>query len=162
MSTTTASALPPSLVMTSTVSPARSGSISAMTTLAPAFASAREMPAPIPPPPPVTTAMCPLRSTSTPMPTSYQTPAMTTDAALAELQRKIDRLDSIEQIRQLVSRYALALDSRDVPALVDLFVEDVQVGRGQQGRDALAAWFDPILRPYRTTFHLIGNHIIDF
>ena len=24
-----------------------------------------------------------------------------------------------------------------------------------------AAWLDPILRPYRTTFHIIGNHIID-
>jgi hypothetical protein len=87
---------------------------------------------------------------------------MATEVDLAELQYKIERLDSTEQIRQLVSRYALALDSRNVPDLVALFVDDVQVGRGQQGRDALAAWFDPILRPYRTTFHLIGNHVIEF
>ena len=29
------------------------------------------------------------------------------------------------------------------------------------GGTALAEWFDPVLRPYRTTFHLIGNHVID-
>ena len=96
------------------------------------------------------------------MRTSYQTPAMATEVDLAGLQHKIDRLDSTEQIRQLVSRYALALDSRNVPDLVALFVDDVQVGRDLRGRDALATWFDPILRPYRTTFHLIGNHVIDF
>src|SRR5205814_5268764 len=114
----TASALPPSPVMASTVSSARSGSTSATTTRAPAFARAREIPAPIPPPPPVTTATCPLRSTSTLIGPSYQTPAMATDVDLAELQHKIDRLDSTEQIRQLVSRYALALDSRNVHDLV--------------------------------------------
>jgi ketosteroid isomerase-like protein len=87
---------------------------------------------------------------------------MTSDAELDDLRRRIDRLEATEQIRQLVSRYALALDSRDVEGLVSLFVDDVQAGRDERGREALAAWFDPILRPYRITFHLIGNHIIDF
>lgn len=75
-----------------------------------------------------------------------------------------DRLLAIEAreaIRQLVARYALALDSRDVPTLAGLFVDDVRVGNGQVGRDALATWFDRILRPYTITFHLIGNHMID-
>jgi len=79
-----------------------------------------------------------------------------------ELRHRIERLDALEQIRMLASRYALALDSRDVPTLVSLFVDDVQTGDGGVGHDALAAWFDPILRPYRTTFHFIGNHVIDF
>ncbi len=79
-----------------------------------------------------------------------------------DLARRIDRLEAVEEIRQLVSRYALALDSRDVTTLVSLFVEDVQTGAGGHGRAALAAWFDPILRPYATTFHLIGNHVVDF
>ena len=78
-----------------------------------------------------------------------------------ELARRLDRMEAFEQIRQLASRYALALDSRDVDALVSLFVEDVAVGDGRSGRAALAEWFDPVLRPYRTTFHLIGNHVID-
>jgi hypothetical protein len=78
-----------------------------------------------------------------------------------DLASTILRLEADRQIRQLVSRYALALDSRDVAALVTLFVPDVQVGNGESGHEALARWFDPILRPYRTTFHLVGNHVID-
>jgi ketosteroid isomerase-like protein len=74
---------------------------------------------------------------------------------------RLAALEAREEIRQLASRYALALDSRDVPALVALFVDDVRTGDGGQGRAALAGWFDAILRPYTVTFHLIGNHIID-
>ena len=81
------------------------------------------------------------------------------DDALA---RRVERLEAIDEIRQLAARYALALDSRDVATLVSLFVEDVSTGEGRTGREALAEWFDPILRPYEITFHLIGNHVIDF
>ena len=73
----------------------------------------------------------------------------------------LDRLDAHDQIRMLAARYALALDSRDVATLVSLFVDDVQTGDGGVGHEALARWFDPVLRPYSTTFHLIGNHVID-
>ncbi len=66
-----------------------------------------------------------------------------------------------DEIRQLASRYALALDSRDVEALVSLFADDVRTADGRVGREALAEWFDPVLRPYRITFHMIGNHVID-
>ena len=79
-----------------------------------------------------------------------------------DLARRIERLEASEAIRQLAARYALALDSRDVQTLASLFVPDVETGDGRVGREALAEWFDPILRPYATTFHLIGNHIIDF
>jgi ketosteroid isomerase-like protein len=79
----------------------------------------------------------------------------------ADLESRLRRLEAHEEIRQLVSRYAAALDRRDVAALSALFVEDVNVGNGSVGRDALAEWFDEILRPYRTTFHLIGNHVIE-
>lgn len=80
----------------------------------------------------------------------------------AALDARIARLEAVEEIRQLVARYALALDSRDVTTLANLFVPDVEVHSGLHGREALAQWFDPILRPYRTTFHLIGNHLIEF
>lgn len=80
---------------------------------------------------------------------------------MSELESRLLRLEAHEEIRQLASRYAAALDRRDVAAMVELFVEDVNVGNGTTGRTALAAWFDEILRPYRTTFHLIGNHVID-
>jgi ketosteroid isomerase-like protein len=74
---------------------------------------------------------------------------------------RLDRLEATEQIRQLVARYALALDSRDLDTLVSLFVPDVVTGDGREGRAALAEWFDPVLRPYKITFHLIGNHVIE-
>ena len=79
----------------------------------------------------------------------------------SDIERRLLRLEAAEEIRQLASRYAAALDRRDVEALAGLFAEDVAVGNGEVGRDALARWFDEILRPYRTTFHLIGNHVID-
>lgn len=65
-----------------------------------------------------------------------------------------------EQIRQLASRYAVALDARDLDTLVSLFVEDVWVGRDQTGRDALRANFTEQLRDLGVTILLVGNHVI--
>jgi uncharacterized protein (TIGR02246 family) len=75
---------------------------------------------------------------------------------------RIGRLESTEAIRQLVARYALATDSRDVDALVELFVDDVQVGDDRRGRDALRAFFDQSLREVGVTILFVGNHVIDF
>ena len=41
---------------------------------------------------------------------------------------RIDRLESLDEIRQLAAKYSLALDMRDLDALVNLFPEDVRVG----------------------------------
>jgi zinc transport system permease protein len=46
---------------------------------------------------------------------------------LASIEARLDRLESLEQIRQLPARYGLALDMRDMDALAGLFVEDVRV-----------------------------------
>jgi hypothetical protein len=75
---------------------------------------------------------------------------------------RLARLESIEAIRQLVARYALATDSRDIDALVALFVDDVQVGRDERGRDALRAFFDRSLREVGVTILFVGNQVIDF
>jgi ketosteroid isomerase-like protein len=74
----------------------------------------------------------------------------------------LQRLRACEEIRQLASRYALAMDSRDLDALVDLFVEDVKVGRDQSGREALRANFEEQLRRVGITILFVGNHVIDF
>lgn len=82
---------------------------------------------------------------------------------IAAIERRLDRIESTEQIRQLAARYSLALDMRELDALAGLFPEDVQVGRGRSGRAALRAWFDETLRQQFTgTAHHIGNHIIEF
>jgi len=66
-----------------------------------------------------------------------------------------------EQIRQLASRYAVALDARDLDTLVSLFVDDVRVGRDHRGRDALRASFTQQLRDLGVTILFVGNHVID-
>jgi ketosteroid isomerase-like protein len=73
----------------------------------------------------------------------------------------LERLLAYEEIRQLVSRYALATDARDLDALVGLFVEDVQIGRDTFGRDALRSSFDASLRGIGVSILNVGTHVID-
>ncbi len=75
---------------------------------------------------------------------------------------RLDRLLGYEEIRQLVARYAVATDARDLDALVALFVDDVQVGRHERGRAALRAFFDRSLRDVGITILNTGTHMIDF
>lgn len=58
-----------------------------------------------------------------------------------------------DEIRQHASRHAEAVDSRVLVGLVALFVENVQVGRDGRGREALAAWFDSVLRTFGLSIH---------
>ena len=73
----------------------------------------------------------------------------------------LERLLAYEEIRQLVARYALATDARDLDALVGLFVEDVQIGRDTFGRDALRSSFDASLRGIGVSILNVGTHVID-
>lgn len=70
-------------------------------------------------------------------------------------------LVACEEIRQLASRYAIALGHRDLGALAELFVDDVQVGRERFGRDALAADFAEQLADNHRTILQVTNHLID-
>lgn len=80
-----------------------------------------------------------------------------------DLLARIDRLESLDQIRQLPARYALSLDMRDIDAMAGLFTADVRVGRDKNGRDALRAYLDETMRVQFTgTSHHIGGHIIEF
>jgi hypothetical protein len=71
-------------------------------------------------------------------------------------------MESLAAIQQLPFRYGVAIDSRDLDALVALFVPTVRVGKDLHGRDALRDWFDQILREMRVSVHFVGNHVIDF
>jgi SnoaL-like domain len=77
-------------------------------------------------------------------------------------EQRLDRLESMAEIRQLVARYALAVDTRDLDALAGLFSPSVRVGRDQVGRDALKAWFGPVLSQMRVSVHVVGTHVIEF
>lgn len=79
------------------------------------------------------------------------------------IEQRLDRMESLDAIRQLPARYALALDMRDMDAMVSLFRADVKVGKGASGREALRAYMDGTLRsPFTGTSHHIGGHIIEF
>ena len=79
------------------------------------------------------------------------------------LEHRIDRLESIDEIRQLVSKYSLSLDMRDLDAHVNLFAEDIRVSRETTGRAALKHWLDDTLRlQFTGTSHHVGNHVIEF
>ena len=73
----------------------------------------------------------------------------------------LGRLEAYEAIRQLASRYAVAVDRRDLDALVALFVPDVRVGGRASGRDALRASFDASLRAIGVSVLHVGTHVID-
>jgi hypothetical protein len=78
------------------------------------------------------------------------------------IEERLDRMESLADIRQLPHRYALCLDSRDMDTLVTLFPVDVRVGKDQTGRDALKRWFTDTMSQLGASVHLVANHIIDF
>lgn len=73
----------------------------------------------------------------------------------------VARLLAYEEIRQLAARYAVAVDRRDLDALVGLFIDDVRVGRDTYGRDALRANFEESLAAIGPSILNIGTHQID-
>ncbi|MBN9061844.1 MAG: hypothetical protein BGP06_20150 [Rhizobiales bacterium 65-9] len=88
---------------------------------------------------------------------------MTSDARLADIRDRLDRLESRDEIRQLISKYSLALDMRDMDALANLFVSDVKVGSRGEGRRALRDWLDDTMRKqFDGTSHHVGTTIIEF
>ena len=76
---------------------------------------------------------------------------------------RIERLESLDEIRQLPAKYSLSLDMRDMDAHVNLFAPDIRVSRDKVGRAHLKRWLDDTLRlQFTGTSHHIGNHIIEF
>jgi hypothetical protein len=112
--------------------------------------------------------MSPRRSSKRPMPQRKPAAAKRPKRPAAArsprtLAGRIDRLESIEEIRMLVAKYSLSLDMRDVDAHVNLFAADIRVGRERVGRVHLKAWVDSMLRDQFTgTAHHIGGHVIEF
>jgi hypothetical protein len=78
-----------------------------------------------------------------------------------DLERRIDAIESRLEIGQLPIQYAIAVDSRDVDAWVELFTPGVQVGRDAFGRAALRDHITPLLRTFRRSVHQICGHRID-
>ena len=78
------------------------------------------------------------------------------------IEDRLDRMESLAAIRQLPHRYGVAIDSRNMDMMVDLFVPDVRVGKDEVGRDALKRWFTKTMSGPKASCHFIGNHVVDF
>ncbi len=74
----------------------------------------------------------------------------------------VDRLLAMEEIRQLAYRYAVYTDSRDIDALMELYVPDVRISPSLSGRETLKQLVNDALRRVGVTFLNVGNHVIDF
>jgi len=77
--------------------------------------------------------------------------------ALSPAERAVAR----DELRQLVARYAVALDARDLDQLAGLFVDDVRVGRGRRGRLALREFFADSLARITVSVLNVGTHLIE-
>jgi hypothetical protein len=73
----------------------------------------------------------------------------------------LELLVAHDEIRMLASRYAVAVDSRDLDALVALFVPDVRVGKDVVGHEALRASFAVSLSAIGVSILQVGTHLID-
>ena len=89
-------------------------------------------------------------------------PDTTDPPDLQALLALIDRLESLDQIRQLPAKYTLSLDMRDFDAMANLFVEDVGVPGKQRGRQAMKQWYSDTMRSSMGSAHGALSHIIDF
>lgn len=87
---------------------------------------------------------------------------MATRAKSSTADDRLDRVESRLAISQLPAKYAMALDARDLDALVALFVDDVDAGTEGRGRDALKRWYDRVLRRFYRSIHLVCGHQFDF
>jgi ketosteroid isomerase-like protein len=75
---------------------------------------------------------------------------------------RLERLDAYAQIRQLPVRYAAAMVARDGEAVAQLYVDDVRVGAGLTGRQALReAYFGAALDRLDISVLHPGTHVID-
>jgi hypothetical protein len=77
-------------------------------------------------------------------------------------EERLDRMESYAAIQQLVSRYARALDARDIDTVVSMFSPEVQATPEESGRDALARYLNVLMSRMRTSVHLVCNHVVDF
>jgi ketosteroid isomerase-like protein len=84
-----------------------------------------------------------------------------------DIAARLDRLESVEQIRQLVARYGFAVDDRDVGGVIALFAPDGSLGtqggvsKGR-GVEAIGAYFAARFAVLGPTHHFTHDHIIDF
>ncbi len=80
---------------------------------------------------------------------------------MTDLEHRLERIEAQLAIQQLAARYAVAVDSRDLDAWVNLFIPDVDCGSYGKGREALKRFIDPAVRTFYRSIHQICGHVIE-
>jgi hypothetical protein len=81
---------------------------------------------------------------------------------LSDLEDRLERVESLLAIQQLPIRYAIAVDSRDLDLMAEQWVPDAWMGkRFGEGRDAVKAFFEPVLQGFYRTIHMIVGQKVD-
>ncbi|MFC6239284.1 nuclear transport factor 2 family protein [Longivirga aurantiaca] len=81
------------------------------------------------------------------------------------LLERLDRVESRQAIDDLLLRYCMACDDRDIDALVGCYAEDgyfLSSGRRTEGHEAMARQFASRLADFGPTYHVIHGAIIEF
>lgn len=81
---------------------------------------------------------------------------------IPDLAGRIARIEARQAIAELPTRYAIAVDARDIDSWIGLFVEDVDCGRRGKGREALRTFIEPSVRSFYRSIHQICGHVVDF
>ena len=82
---------------------------------------------------------------------------------MSDVAERLERVEAQLAIQQLPARYAVAVDSRNLDELVELFAVDVDCGRWGTGREALKRYYasPKVLAGFYRSVHLICGQTIE-
>ncbi|MCY4272854.1 MAG: nuclear transport factor 2 family protein [bacterium] len=83
-----------------------------------------------------------------------------------DLSERIARLEAKEEIRDLVTRYGMAVDDRDLDAVADMFTADAVFRHGDgavvnEGRQAIVEFYADRLSAFGATYHYPHSHLVE-
>ena len=84
---------------------------------------------------------------------------------ILDLSRRLRRLEDRQELADLIARYGIAVDDRDMNTLGDLFSRSATVQHSQgrsTGRDAVIAFYRGRLSQFGPTYHYPHTQTIDF
>lgn len=82
-----------------------------------------------------------------------------------DLAARVSRLESRIELDELITRYSIAVDDRDLEALAELFTSDAwfdSVGGRTTGREALVSYYAGRLERYGPTYHVPHTQVVEF
>lgn len=85
----------------------------------------------------------------------------------SDLSERVAKIEAREEIRELVARYGMAIDDRDMDKLAAMFTVDAVFRHGDNsyvnnGREEIVAFYTERLVSYGPTYHYPHSHVVEF